>query len=229
MIYHGDKQIQRIFHGDKEVKFVYQGDKIVFCKWLDYVHYDKKIYQEPDGSLWLRIFHHAGTSSQSVQKFSTALTSTNWNTGVYEHENRWFDMIQICNALSKWEFIISERAKLQSATSSIRNYVFRLTQSKNPFKSTYASPPTGKFKTGSTNLNPYTTSLSSSTYGSAFVPHDKNCKLRQRDSSATNWWGAIGAVVWFNNNMIPVFKQNDNVVLIGKDCFYDIYIRIDNV
>ena len=54
--------------------------------------FDTTIYFEPDGSAWIRIFHH---NNPGNARFASTDTFT---TQVYKDEDRWFN-VSLCNLL----------------------------------------------------------------------------------------------------------------------------------
>ena len=175
-------------------------------------YYDRNGYVEPDGSVWIRLFHHNNPANTS----NLFATTDSFTTKVYKNENAWFNM-SICNQVTKWEFLV--RQKLES--SSIET-AWRWTQPVNPMIATWdqskldnivkidgysnwASGYAGLFRyTSGTTPNP-------STY------------LRQANATSGNWFGATGCCTAYNGG-IPGF--NGTVVKTGS---IDIYLRIDNL
>ena len=66
---------------------------------MSYLKYDPKIYIEPDGSSWVRIYHHNNPGGGSFSSTDDFVHS------VYLDEDRWFN-VELCNHLDKWEFMM---------------------------------------------------------------------------------------------------------------------------
>lgn len=170
--------------------------------------YDTKFYTEPDGSVWIRIFHHGNPASV---KFASTDTYT---TSVYKDENRWFNC-SLCYLISgTWELMYKE-----AFTSSSEEMKFRWTQKTNPMEGTYEDvSPT------SANIVRNTSSgYSTTTAAGGIYKLNSSCYLCITNSSKGNWFGAIGAWnVW--NNGIPGYPGLSTAVTTG---YIDLYLRVD--
>lgn len=78
-----------------------------------YLKYDPEVYIEPDGSAWVRVFHHNNPSAGSFASTNT------FTTGAYIDENRWFN-VNVCDHLDKWEFMIKGRFTIDGEDWKIR-------------------------------------------------------------------------------------------------------------
>ena len=84
------------------------------------------IIQEPDGSVWLQVFHHNNPANN-------LFTSTDTFTiGVYKDENKWFNF-NLCNICSKWEILVK-----QKPTSTGTEVKYRWIQTANPMTCAFA-------------------------------------------------------------------------------------------
>ena len=168
--------------------------------------FDENVYVEPDGSTWIRIFHHnnpAGGSFSSTDTFTSQ---------VYIDENRWFN-VSLCNLISdNWELMIKQKAESDTATES----KFRWIQTANPMIATYE-------QTLSANVTKISTAgYTVSTFGGAYLKNNSNTYLACNNGESSNWWGAIGSCVVYQGG-IPAY----NGVLV-KTGYCDLYLRIDN-
>lgn len=168
--------------------------------------YDKNIYVEPDGSMWVRVYHHNDPNTNG--KFSTANSFT---IGCYIDEHRWFN-VNLCDYLDKWEILIIQ--KLTSTSSEVK---YRWVQTTNPMSATYED-------TVSTNiiLNTSTGYTAPAYFGLWCGQHSS--WLHTHGSATTSWWGAIGPWADYNGGT-PSFDGSNKVT---TGCT-DLYVRIDNV
>lgn len=174
--------------------------------------YDSKIYVEPDGSMWVRAFHHYAPIGNAFS------TTDPFVTGVYGNDTRWFAM-GICNYIDKWEIIYEHQPTINGAVSR-----FRWVQGTNPMSSDSTFD-----NTKNANITKYTTtegySAISSSYGGLYPGSVTNSYLRVNNNNSTNWYGAVGMcnTTW-NNGQIPSY--NNAGISTG---YLDVYIRVDNV
>ena len=168
--------------------------------------YDNNIYIEPDGTMWVRVYHHNNPSTNGL--FSSANT---FATGCYIDEHRWFN-VNVCNYLDKWELLV-----IQNLTSDSVIYKFRWIQTTNPMTATYED-------TVSTNI----TINNSSGYNEPNYPglwkNNAHTYLSNHGNADTSYWGAIGT--WYNYNGGTPSFIGSYVVTTGCT---DLYVRIDNV
>lgn len=168
--------------------------------------YDQTIYEEPDGSLWIRIFHHNNPSNGLFN------SSKNFNKGVYIDTDRWYDVEGPCNMMTKWEFMVKQ--KNTSNSDEVKN---RWIQNINPMLATYD-------QIKPTSITRITTfGYTNGSGGGLFTDSSSNrTRLRISDGSASNWYGAAGCWTAFSGG-IPGYPSS--VCTTG---YFDIYIRIDN-
>jgi len=161
--------------------------------------------QEPDGSVWLQIFHHNNPASNLFAQTDT------FTLGVYKNENTWFNF-NACNVATKWELLIK-----QKSTSSGTEVKYRWIQTANPMTCTFGDVDVA-------DITPITTSGYSAMGSSQGGLYKKvsSTYLCQNNANSGNWWGAVGS--WTNyNSGIPAI--NGVTVTSG---YLDIYLRIDN-
>ena len=171
---------------------------------LDSFSYDTNIYEEPDGSSWLRIIHHNNpTTSGYFNKTDT------WDTGVYLSEDKWF-RINVVDKLSSFEFMVK-----QKTTASATEAKYRWTQTKNPKEAVYndVKPGTVTFNTSSGYTN--------SSFGGLWQMNT-NARLCIANSNAGNWYGAFGSWTVYQTNKLPGFPNTE--ITTG---YMDLYVRID--
>jgi len=167
--------------------------------------YDKETYVEPDGSVWIHLFHHNNPTSY---KFNSTDPFTE---KVYLDDNRWFDM-SVCNYVNKWEIMVK-----QKSTSSSNEFKCRWIQNANPMTATYDQvKPTSVTRITTDGYYNYTSR-------GGFHVLNSSAYMVQTDSANGDWWGALGAWNAYNGG-IPGFA--------GEVCstgYMDVYIRIDNL
>lgn len=170
--------------------------------------YDKDIYAEPDGSLWIRIFHHNNPGS------GVFATTDTFDSLVYKDENKWFN-VAMCNQVNSWELMIK-----QKATPSSTETKYRWVQTVNPMNATYA-------QVAQANITRNTSSGYSTygTYGGLYHKiNDSKTYIACNDgSSASNYWCALGSFTIYQSG-IPGYAQV--VVTTG---YVDLYLRVDTV
>lgn len=175
--------------------------------------FDKTLYAEPDGSAWIRIFHHNNPGTGNLFSSTDAFTSQ-----VYKDQNRWFN-ISLCNLLSNsWELMVK-----QKASSNDTEAKYRWIQSYNPMTATYDNVT-------SDNVTKITTTgYSEFNYcgGLWRKTNDENTYLRQAGTSTGNWHGAMGAwnVSPSSGNRVPGF----NSTFLENTGYMDLYLRVDNI
>ena len=173
------------------------------------LHYDKDIYIEPDGSKWVHIFHHNAPTENGL--FSTTDT---FATGVYLDANRWYDIEQFVSHMSIYEFMVKQK---RASTSDEEKY--RWIQTVSPLTAAYAdvSPSSGNitFNTSS--------EYESSSYGGMLYGTGANTRMRIANATSSNWYGAMGAVIYSSDNL-PGYPKT--MISTG---YLDLYARIDNL
>lgn len=163
------------------------------------------IITEPDGSIWLQIFHHNNPGN-------SVFNTQDYFAGSFRlSEDLWFNM-SACNSFTKWEILVKQR---QTPSSTEEKY--RWIQNANPmtcaFEDVDAADVT--FITTSGYTAP------GATYGGFYVKNGYTY-ISANNGTAGNWWGAVGAFQNYQNG-IPAY--NAHVVTTG---YFDVYIRIDN-
>lgn len=165
--------------------------------------YDKQLYIEPDGSCWIRIFHHANCDTKLFTSSDTFTTS------VYKDADRWFN-VSLCNKVNKWELMVKSMP-----TTGGTETKYRWIQTKNPMTATYADVAAASVTkiTG----NGY------ASYGWGGLYHiGSSTYLATNNGTSGNWWGAVGA--WgHHQGGIPGWTT---VITTGYE---DVYLRIDNL
>ena len=168
--------------------------------------FDTNFYIEPDGSSWIRIFHHY---SPSINKFASTDTFT---TSVYKDANMWF-YLSLCNKITNniYEFMIK-----QMPAAGGTEVKYRWIQTKNPLVATFAETTTANVTIISTSgYSTYTN------YGGIYKDGSRSYVVANNATNG-NWWGAIGC--WSNYSTgIPGYGQTP--ITTG---YMDLYLRIDN-
>lgn len=167
--------------------------------------YDSHIYVEPDGSEWIRLFHHNNPASV---RFSS---NDPFTSGHFKTDNdRWFSM-GTCSNYSKWELMIKQKSASNSSEQK-----FRWTQPANPFTCSYADIH-GKVvhntNTGYTNYN----------YGGLFRKNSSTFLATDNNTNGSNWFGAVGSWAEYGGG-IPAYPSGS--ITTG---YLDVYLRVDNV
>ena len=168
--------------------------------------FDLTNYVEPDGSTWIRIFHHNNPAS------AIFANTDDFTKPVYKDANRWFNC-QILNQINngKWELMVK-----QKLTSSDSETKYRWIQTVNPY--------TGNFnQTVAANITKITTS-GYSTFANAGGMYKLNSStfFCINNSSNGNWFGAIGSWSTYQGG-IPGYPNT--AVTSG---YMDLYLRLDN-
>ena len=175
-----------------------------FAELVD-VKVDPKTYIEPDGSAWVRIFHHNNPASGVFNQ------TDNFASGyVYLDADRWFNF-GICNKISKWEIMLKEKATFDSD-----EFKFRWIQPKNPMTAAYAD-------IASTNITKITANGYTSFATGGLYLKNGETYLCTNNGNQGNWWGAVGSWNPYSGRL-PAW--NGVTVTTG---FEDVYIRIDNL
>lgn len=171
--------------------------------------FDTNTYVEPDGSAWIRIFHHNDPASALFASTDT------FTSQVYKDENRWFN-VAICNLLSdSWELMVK-----QALTSGATEYKYRWIQTINPMEGKYSDVVAA-------NITKITTTGYSVVSGAGGLYKYSNSNTNNytylviANSSSGNWFGAMGAWVAHSDG-IPGYPNS--VVTSG---YMDLYLRID--
>ncbi len=170
-----------------------------------YLKYDNKLYIEPDGSCWVRVFHHnnpAGGAFASGDPFATS---------VYKDANRWFNF-ELANHINKWEIMVK-----QKATASDDEVKYRWVQTVNPMSATFA-------QVAAANITKVTTSgYTNFSTGGLYKIDNTNTYLCTNNGTNGNWWGAMGTYVIYQGGT-PAWSGK--LVTTG---YIDTFLRIDNL
>lgn len=166
--------------------------------------YDTNYYVEPDGSVWIRIFHHNNPAS------GLFASTDSFTTSVYKDANRWFN-VSLCNNISgTWELMIKQKLTISDAETK-----YRWSQKTNPMLGSYADvAPT------SSNIVKNTSSGYSTTSGGIYKLNS-NTYLVVANQNNGNWFGAIGAWSEYQGG-IPGYPNT--AITTG---YMDLYLRID--
>ncbi|MBQ0112772.1 MAG: hypothetical protein KBT03_06560 [Bacteroidales bacterium] len=169
--------------------------------------YDPNFYVEPDGSVWIRIFHHNNPASKLFASTDTFATS------VYKDADRWFN-VSLCDQVDNWEMMVKQKSTVNDAEVK-----HRWIQQTNPMGGTWQ-----EVNPSSSLITRITTSgYSTSTVGGGIYRLNSYTYLCIANASNGNWFGAIGCWnVW--NNGIPAYPNTG--VTTG---YMDLYLRVDNV
>ena len=172
--------------------------------------YDTTIYEEPDGSKWVRIVHHNNPASSYFS------STDDFSVSVYKSADVWFDA-EVCSHVNTWELMVK-----QKVTSSSSEKKYRWVQQYNPMTATYADVKAAKITTSSDSS--YTGF--SSGWGGLYRKNTNTYLSQNNGSNSASWWGAIGSWSLYQSG-IPGFGTNSsNVITTG---YMDLYLRIDNV
>ena len=171
--------------------------------------FDSNTYVEPDGSSWVRIFHHNAPLTYGVFVHHS---DAEWDAGVYGTEQKWFDVSILNNISGTWELMVK-----QKTTSSATETKWRWTQSYNPLTTTAwstAQPGTATYNTSS--------GYSPSSYGGLYKS-GINARLTIANASSGNWYGAMGC--WaLQSYGIPGYPNTT----VGTG-YMDLYVRVDSL
>lgn len=174
------------------------------------VLFDDTVYEEPDGSLWARIFHHANCSTK-------LFGSTNVFSDLYIDADRWYN-VNVCDNVDEWELMLKEKS-----TTTSTEMKYRWIQTANPHTAAYADVSGAKI-TKYTSADGYTNFLSAS-YGGLYRKNS-NTFLSENNGTSSSWWGAVGSWTAYQGG-IPGFGSNSTSTHIIKTGYMDLYLRID--
>ena len=170
--------------------------------------FDLTNYIEPDGSMWIKIFHHNDPVNNG--KFAS---TDDFTKPLYKDANRWFNC-QILNQINndKWELMVK-----QKTTSSATESKYRWIQTVNPYTGTF----------NNTKASDITKIITSgySTFANAGGMYKLNSNTFFCINNGTNgnWFGAIGSWGTYNTNQVPAYP---NTAL--STGYMDLYLRLDN-
>ena len=170
--------------------------------------FDPLTYVEPDGSVWIRIFHHNDPTNNGI--FSS---KDSFATSVYIDDNRWFN-VSVCNCLSsKWELMIKQ--KLLDTDDETK---YRWIQNYNPMTATYE-------QVVADNITKVTTAGYSShdLYGGLHKHSASTYICASHTGRPSDWWCAVGSYR-VHNGGIPGYAGT--TITTG---YMDLYLRVDNI
>lgn len=167
---------------------------------------DPSTYVEPDGSRWLRIFHHNNPASYLFA------STDNFEHGFYKDANRWYRVESVCRLINKYEFMVK-----QKPTSDGTESKYRWIQTKNPSVATYADVQPSAV----TRIT--TSGYTDGTYGGLYKSTTGLTRLTIADSSSGDWWGATGSWTDYSGG-IPGYPK-----VKVTNGYMDLYVRIDNL
>ena len=171
--------------------------------------YDPVTYFEPDGSAWVRVFHHNNPVNAQFNQ------TDDFENSVYLDEDRWFNM-EVANYLTAWEIMVKSR--LESATPELK---FRWIQNVNPMTAVYAD-------VSKDNVTKITTDgyVTNDTWGGLYKKNS-SAFLASNIGNSSSWWGAVGAwTLW--KGALPGWTNDPTVTGEITTGFEDVYLRIDN-
>lgn len=175
---------------------------------LSYLKYDPNVYIEPDGSAWVRIYHHNNPGAGSFSG------SNDFAHSVYLDENRWFN-VEVCDHIDKWEFMVKGRF-----TKNGDDWKVRWIQNVNPMTAAYADVAAANVtKITGNGYDAY-----KSSWGGLYAKKG-SAYLTTNNGNSGNWWGAVGSYSVYRSG-IPGWGPSDTVTTTG---FNDLYVRIDNL
>ena len=178
------------------------GHEIYESPFVDTLKYDKTIYTEPDGSKWVRIFHHNNPASTLFSSSSV------WRKGVYVNENVWFDIYGNVELAPKYELMVK-----QKTTSSASEVKYRWIQNVSPLTAVWDDVKPA-------NVTRITTSgYTDGTFGGLFISNN-NTHMVIANSNSSNWYGATGSWTAYQSG-IPGYPST--TITSG---YMDIYLRI---
>lgn len=171
--------------------------------------YDNNFYMEPDGSTWIRIFHHGNPANGNL--FST---SDSFTTSVYKDSNRWFQVSLTNKVSGTWELMVK-----QKQTSSSAEEKYRWTQKTSPMGGSY-----GDVSPSSSNIVRNTNSgYNVNTSAGGIYKMNGSSYLVIANTTNGNWFGAIGSFSTYSGG-IPGFPNT--AITTG---YMDLYLRIDSI
>ena len=169
--------------------------------------YDSSTYVEPDGSVWIRIFHHNDPTNNGVFNASDSFVKS-----VYLDDSRWFN-VALCNYISgNWELMIKQKLL---ATDNETKY--RWIQKYNPMTATYAQVTVDNITKVTTDG--YSTHAA---YG-GLHKHSASTYICASNAKSTQWFGAVGCYTLYESG-IPAYSGG--AITTG---FMDLYLRVDNI
>ena len=178
------------------------------------VYFDSNTYIEPDGSKWIRIFHHNNPASY---KFA----STNpWTTPFYIDEHRWWNVCLLSNSslsFPNYELMVKQKPATGSAET-----IFRWAQPTNPMAGDYNS-------TVYTNINTnFDTSRYKKPKGGIYT-FNSNTRIVMNNGNSGNWFGAIGAWSGWETGIPGFYEYGTSSGVPVSTGYIDLFIRVESV
>ena len=170
--------------------------------------FDPNFYTEPDGSIWIRIFHHNDPAD-----YLFASTDT-FTTNVYKDSNRWF-YVSLCNKITNNIYELMIKQKVAYNSNEVK---YRWIQTKNPMTATYAETTTANVTIN--NSDGYSTYTN---YGGIYLKNT-NAYLVANNGISSNWFGATGS--WSHTGSTGGSPGYANEVITTG--YMDLYLRVDN-
>lgn len=175
------------------------------------VKFDNTVYREPDGSLWLRVYHQNNIDGN---KKGFDQTMDVMRGGVYQDADNWYNGAIFRKLQGPFEFMY-----IQKRTSTYGVEKFRWSQPVNPLNATWDTVAQSSLKIYGTSLG-YTAWQS---YQGGMYPGGTAADFICRNANSGNTYGRVGAIGFWNNQGTPCF--HNGVCTTG---YTDFYVRIDN-
>ena len=171
--------------------------------YLELLHYDKNVYTEPDGTTWVRIFHHNDPSTNGL-----FASTDSFEISVYKDANRWYDIEPLMANMPMYEFMVK-----QKTTSSATEVKYRWIQNINPLEAAWADvKPTA--------VTRITTSGYTDGSNGGLWRTNSNARMCIANANSGNWYGALGSWTIYQNG----FPGYPNTTITTG--YLDLYIRI---
>lgn len=166
--------------------------------------FDSTMYEEPDGTIWVRVMHHNNPASNLFA------SSDKFTENVYKSENVWF-IGALFNSMDRWEVMVKQK---QTSSSSEEKY--RWTQPANPMTCGYADVLASKITRNTSS------GYSTNGYGGLWKKNGSTYLAAENGTNGSNWMGAMGSWTAWSGG-IPGWGS---AITTG---YMDLYARVDNV
>ena len=167
--------------------------------------YDYETYAEPDGSAWIKIYHHNNPAN------ALFASSNTFTTSVYLDADRWF----FCSLLNQITNGTYELMLKQKTTSSATETKYRWIQYANPMTCAF-----GDVDVADVSINTSSGYSTITNYGGIYKKV-ASTYLCVNNAASGNWIGAIGCWAAWSGG-IPGWG---GAVTSG---YMDLYLRVDN-
>ena len=174
---------------------------------MQYLKYDNELYFEPDGSVWVHVFHHNNPAGGAFGDIGTTAPNS-----VYINQDRWFN-VQVADQLSSWEILVKTKM-----TPSSEEEKYRWIQPANPMTCAYTDVTRDKVTWITTDG--YINRIAG--WGGLFKKKVSAYLAMDNNTNGGNWWGAVGAYSVYQGG-IPGFSNG-----ITTTGYLDLYLRVDN-